>query len=86
MTAILEAHNTCRLQPDPGFADDNNYLKNTVAEEAHLDFFGELPEEKVVLADGTDVTEVSVKAIGGFTSRPKRAKIAPNSIESTVWS
>ena len=29
-----------------------------MAEEAHLDFFGELPEEKVVLADGTDVTEV----------------------------
>jgi len=58
VTAILEAYNMCQLQPDPGFSDDNNYLKNTVAEEAHLDFFGELPEEKVVLADGTDVTEV----------------------------
>ncbi|MBR1693701.1 MAG: aldo/keto reductase [Lachnospiraceae bacterium] len=57
VTGILEAYNMCQLQPDPGFADDNNYLKNTVAEEAHLDFFGELPDEKVLLADGTDVTE-----------------------------
>ena len=47
---------------DPGFSDDNNYLKNTVAEEAHLDFFGELPEEKVILTDGTDVTETVKKA------------------------
>lgn len=62
MTAILEAYNMCQLQPDPGFSDDNNYLKNTVAEETHLDFFGELPEEKVILADGTDVTETVKKA------------------------
>ena len=57
VTAIFEAYNMCQLQPDPGFSDDNNYLKNTVAEEAHLDFFGELPEERVILPDGTDVTE-----------------------------
>ena len=62
VTAILEAYNMCQLQPDPGFSDDNNYLKNTVAEEAHLDFFGELPEEKVILADGTDVTETVKEA------------------------
>ena len=62
VTGILEAYNMCQLQPDPGFSDDNNYLKNTVAEEAHLDFFGELPEERVVLADGTDATELVAKA------------------------
>ena len=62
VTGILEAYNMCQLQPDPGFADDNNYLKNIIAEEAHLDCFGELPEEKVILADGTDVTEMVVKA------------------------
>jgi len=62
VTAILEAYNMCQLQPDPGFSDDNNYLKNTVAEEAHLDFFGELPEEKVILADGTDATEEVLEA------------------------
>jgi hypothetical protein len=33
-----------------------------VAEEAHLDFFGKMSEEKVVLADGTDVTETVKKA------------------------
>lgn len=62
VTAILEAYNICQLQPDPGYSDDNNYLKNAVAEEAHLDFFGEMPEEKVILADGTDNTELVHKA------------------------
>ena len=52
----------CHHCHDPGFSDDNNCLKNTVAEEAHLDFFGELPEEKVILTDGTDVTETVKKA------------------------
>ena len=57
VTAIMETYNICQLQPNPGFADDNNYFKNAVAERAHLDIFGKLPEERVVLADGTDVTE-----------------------------
>ena len=62
VTGILEAYNMCQLQPDPGFSDDNNYLKNVVAAEAHLDFFGKLPEEKVILPDGTDATETVRKA------------------------
>lgn len=57
VTGIMEAYNMCQLQPDPGYSDDNNYLKNVIAEQAHLDCFGELPDEKVILADGTDVTE-----------------------------
>lgn len=52
----------CQPQPDSGFADDNNYQKKTVAEEAHLYFFGELPDEKVILTDGTDATEEVLKA------------------------
>ncbi len=62
VTGILEAYNMCQLQPDPGFSDDNNYLKNVIAENVHLDCFGELPEEKVLLSDGTDVTEEVLKA------------------------
>lgn len=62
VTGILEAYNMCQLQPDPGFSDDNNYLKNIMAEKAHLDCFGELPEEKVLLADGTDVTAEALNA------------------------
>lgn len=62
VTGIMEAYNICQLQPDPSFADDNNYLKNIIAEEAHLDCLGELPDEKVILADGTDVTEEVLKA------------------------
>lgn len=62
VTAILGAYNICQLQPDPGFSDDNNYFKNVAAERAHLDIFGELPEEQVLLADGTDVTAEVVSA------------------------
>lgn len=57
VTAIMEGYSVCQLQPDPGFSDENNYFKNVVAEKAHLDIFGDLPEEKVILADGTDATE-----------------------------
>ena len=62
VTAILEAYNMCLLQPDVAMSDDNNYLKNIIAEKAHLDCFGELPQEKVILADGSDVTEYVLKA------------------------
>ncbi len=62
VTGIMETYNICQLQPDPGFSDDNNYLKNVIAAKAHLDCFGQLPEEKVILADGTDVTEEVLKA------------------------
>lgn len=62
VTGIMEAYNMCQLQPYPGFSDDNNYLKNIIAEQAHLDCFGEMPEEKVILADGTDATEEVLKA------------------------
>ncbi len=58
----MEAYNICQLQPDPGFTDDNNYLKNVIAAKAHLDCFGHLPEERVILADGTDATEEVLKA------------------------
>ena len=62
VTGIMEAYNMCQLQPAPGFSDDNNYLKNVIAEQAHLDCFAGLPDEKVILADGTDVTAEVLKA------------------------
>ncbi len=64
VTAILQAYSICQVQPDPGFSDDNNYLKNAFAEEAHLDFFQGLPKESVITADGRDITgqvEAAVK-------------------------
>ena len=62
VTGVLEAYNMCQLQPDPGFSDDNNYFKNTVAEEAHLDIFGRLPDERYLLSDGTDATDLVRRA------------------------
>lgn len=61
VSALLDAYNTCQIQPDPGFSCDNNYVKNAVAEGAHLDFFGDLPQDPVVLPDGTDVSELVYK-------------------------
>jgi hypothetical protein len=62
VTAILEAYNICQLQPDPGFSDDNNYLKNTIAEEARMNIHDELPKTKLTTAAGEDVTETVYKA------------------------
>lgn len=60
--ALLDAYNTCQIHPTPSYGCDNCYIKNTMAEEAHLDCFGQLPEERVVLDDGSDVTELVKKA------------------------
>ena len=62
VTAIMEGYNVCQLQPDPGFSDDNNYLLNAIAEEAHLDFSKDLPRETLINRDGIDVTEEVYKA------------------------
>lgn len=67
VTAILQTYSICQIQPNPGFSDDNNYLKNTFLEEAHLDFFKGLPKEKVIAADGTDITETVEKAVKWLT-------------------
>lgn len=57
VTGIMEAYSVCQLQPDPGFADDNNYLRNAIAEEAHLDFTAELPRQTLIAKNGEDVTQ-----------------------------
>ena len=57
VTAIMEGYSVCQLQPDPGFADDNNYLLNAVAEEYRRDFTEDLPKVELVNNAGEDVTE-----------------------------
>jgi len=63
VTAILQAYSICQIQPDPGFSDDNNYLKNNFAEAEHVDFREGLTRQRVVAADGTDITETVEKAV-----------------------
>ena len=63
VTAILQAYSICQIQPDPGFSDDNNYLKNSFAEAEHVDFREGLERQRVVAADGTDITETVEKAV-----------------------
>ena len=62
VSAVLDTYNTCQFQPNPSHGCDNCYLKNTMAEEAHLDCFQELSEDVIVLDDGTDITEMVKKA------------------------
>ena len=57
VSAIMESYSVCQIQPDPGFCCDNNYLLNTIAEEAHLNFAEDLPRETLISKAGQDVTE-----------------------------
>lgn len=57
VTAILQEYNTLKCLKNPTFTDDGNYLKQTLAENSHLDLFhDQLPEDRVILPDGTDKT------------------------------
>ena len=67
VTAILQAYSICQIQPDPGFSDDNNYLKNAFAEEEHADFHAGLEKQEVITADGRDITETVEKAVAWLT-------------------
>ena len=67
VTAILQAYSICQIQPDPGFSDDNNYLKNAFAEEEHVDFHAGLEKQEVITADGRDITETVEKAVAWLT-------------------
>lgn len=67
VTAILQAYSICQIQPDPGFSDDNNYLKNAFAEAEHVDFHNGLTKQTVITADGKDITEMVEKAVAWLT-------------------
>ena len=67
VTAILQAYSICQIQPDPGFSDDNNYVKNAFAEEAKVDFAKGLPAQRIVTAGGEDITETVEKAVKWLT-------------------
>ena len=67
VSAILQAYSICQIQPNPGFSDDNNYLKNAIAEVEHVDFRKGLEKQTVVTADGKDITAVVEKAVMWLT-------------------
>ena len=67
VSAILQAWSICQIQPDPGFSDDNNYLKNAIAEAEHVDFRQGLAKQSVITADGRDLTETVEKAVAWLT-------------------
>ena len=67
VSAILQAWSICQIQPDPGFSDDNNYLKNAIAEAEHIDFHKGLEKQTVITADGTDITDLVEKAVAWLT-------------------
>ncbi len=61
--AILQAYSICQVQPDPGFSDDNNYVRNAFAELANLDLTKGIPRETVVTEDGEDITDTVENAV-----------------------
>ena len=67
VSAILQAYSICQIQPDPGFSDDNNYLKNAFAEAEHVDFHDGLEKQKVITEDGRDITKMVEDAVAWLT-------------------
>ena len=67
VSAILQAYSICQIQPDPGFSDDNNYLKNAIAEAEHVDFHNGLEKQSVLTDDGKDITDLTEKAVAWLT-------------------
>ncbi len=67
VSAILQAYSICQIQPDPGFSDDNNYLKNAIAEAEHVDFRQGLTRQAVITPDGRNITETVEKAVAWLT-------------------
>lgn len=67
VSAILQAYSICQIQPDPGFSDDNNYLKNAIAEEEHVDFHAGLEKQEVLTEDGRDITAMVEEAVAWLT-------------------
>lgn len=67
VSAILQAYSICQIQPDPGFSDDNNYLKNAFAEAEHVDFHTGLEKQEVITDDGRNITEMVEKAVAWLT-------------------
>ena len=67
VSAILQAYSICQIQPDPGFSDDNNYLKNAFAEAEHVDFHDGLSKQRVFTEEGRDITEMVKKAVEWLT-------------------
>ena len=67
VSAILQAYSICQIQPNPGFSDDNNYLKNAIAEVEHVDFHKGLEKQTIITVDGKDITELVEKAVAWLT-------------------
>jgi len=67
VTAILQAYSICQIQPDPGFSDDNNYLKNSFAEAEHVVFSKGLDKQTVITDTGIDITDKVEQAVEWLT-------------------
>ncbi len=63
VSAILQAYSICQIQPDPGFSDDNNYVKNAFAEAEYVDFRQGLEKQEVITEDGRDITKMVEDAV-----------------------
>ena len=72
VSAILQAYSICQIQPDPGFSDDNNYLKNAIAEAEHVDFHNGLEKQTVITPDGGWKSRPSLRLTGRISRKSWR--------------
>lgn len=63
VSTILNSYNSVQIQPRPDFSCDNTYFRNRVLEDGHFDIFNGIPKQKVVMDDGTDITEMVEEAV-----------------------
>ena len=61
VAAVLDAYNSCHIQPDPTFAAENNYYK-TFRYDAKIPEGQSWISGKLIAKDGEDVTELVAKA------------------------
>ena len=64
ISAILDANNSAQIQPRPDFALDDIYLRSRMLEDGNIDCTKPIPKQKIVMDDGTDITEMVDNAIG----------------------
>jgi len=62
VTAMMQAYAVCQIQPDQGFADDNNYFRNRIADAVHEEL-EEAVKSPMFLDDGRSIPKETQEAI-----------------------
>ena len=59
---MMQAYAVCQIQPNQGFADDNNYFRNRIADAVHEEM-EEAVKSPMFLDDGRSIPKETQEAI-----------------------